>query len=131
MFYVEMEARRSAKVGRPIVWHCRECQREKNNARRADRQAYSDRVKVDRGCADCGIKRPEPEVYDFDHLPGAEKIANVSTLLTKGSWDQFTAEIEKCEVVCANCHRVRTRNRDADTYGRTRGPYASRTQAAL
>lgn len=61
-------------------------------------------------CADCGEKYP-PYVMDFDHLPGAPKVANVAAM--PGAWSEKTilAEIAKCEVVCANCHRERTYQR--------------------
>lgn len=60
-------------------------------------------------CVDCGIKY-HPYAMDFDHI-GDDKIENVSKLLHKSSWEAVLAEIEKCELVCANCHRVRTYNR--------------------
>lgn len=50
------------------------------------------------------------------------KVAAIATLITKGSWDDFVAEIAKCEVVCANCHRIRTRAREHNAWGKSRGP---------
>jgi hypothetical protein len=50
---------------------------------------------------------------DFDHVRG-EKVANVSVLVAGGaSRRRVLAEIAKCEVVCANCHRERTHGRQA------------------
>jgi|ERR671936_2466372 hypothetical protein len=61
-------------------------------------------------CADCGVKYP-PYVMDFDHVRG-EKQVNLSRLRnSRLAWPKLVAEIEKCEVVCANCHRMRTRLR--------------------
>jgi ferredoxin len=61
-------------------------------------------------CADCGVKYP-PYVMDFDHVRG-EKQLNLSRLRnSRLAWAKLVAEIEKCEVVCANCHRMRTRLR--------------------
>lgn len=60
-------------------------------------------------CADCGIVYPH-YVMDFDHLDGAEKLHNVSNLMAS-SLEKLIEEIQKCDLVCANCHRARTWNR--------------------
>jgi hypothetical protein len=59
-------------------------------------------------CVDCG--ESDPVVLDFDHLPGFEKRFTISRAVgaSTRSWKAIHAEIEKCEVVCANCHRRRT-----------------------
>lgn len=63
-----------------------------------------------RPCADCK-QSFHPCVMDFDHVDG-EKVQAVSKCGTDGwSWERVMSEIEKCEVVCANCHRMRTHNR--------------------
>ena len=59
-------------------------------------------------CLDCKQYYPH-YVMDFDHLE--DKINNVSRLASTGSRKQVWEEIEKCELVCANCHRIRTHNR--------------------
>lgn len=63
----------------------------------------------DKPCVDCGIKYP-PYVMDFDHI-GTDKQFNVSDALNRKSVRLILAEIEKCELVCANCHRIRTYSR--------------------
>lgn len=45
---------------------------------------------------------------DFDHRPDEVKVKNVSQLKTL---DDVKAEIAKCDVVCSNCHRLRTKRR--------------------
>jgi hypothetical protein len=48
---------------------------------------------------------------DFDHVRG-EKTVNLARLRnSRSAWAKLVAEIEKCEVVCSNCHRIRTRMR--------------------
>jgi hypothetical protein len=68
-------------------------------------------VKLERGCADCGY-RAHAEALDLDHVDSAHKVDDVSRLVSKRvAWSSLIAEIAKCDVVCANCHRVRTRKR--------------------
>jgi hypothetical protein len=58
-------------------------------------------------CADCGNKYPY-YVMDFDHVRG-EKRTNISALIKETRDPNVVLEeITKCEVVCANCHRMRT-----------------------
>ena len=58
-------------------------------------------------CTDCGRTYP-PYVMEFDHLPGNGKAFNIGFMATRVGWAKIKAEIDKCEVVCANCHRIRT-----------------------
>jgi hypothetical protein len=64
-------------------------------------------------CADCGGTFP-PECMDFDHVRG-EKIGDISKMLLRTT-ELLHEEIAKCDVVCANCHRIRTHQ--ARTLGR-------------
>ena len=65
-------------------------------------------------CADCGQKFP-PEVMDFDHVRGLKE-GDISRLVYTAGEERVRAELEKCEVVCANCHRLRTAaRRDEDS----------------
>lgn len=57
-------------------------------------------------CVDCG--RPDITVLEFDHRDPAEKEFNVGELARIGAWPRVLREIEKCDVRCANCHRLRT-----------------------
>src|SRR5262245_51746542 len=61
----------------------------------------------DRPCVDCGFKYPW-YVMDFDHCRGTKKFnLSVATSHVR-STATIQAEIDKCDVVCANCHRSRT-----------------------
>lgn len=78
--------------------------------RRLERQDVNDLIKLMHGCADCGWAE-WPRGLDWDHVRGA-KIRIVSTLIANGRpWTEVLAEMAKCEVVCANCHRIRTLTR--------------------
>lgn len=64
----------------------------------------------DQPCADCGVRYP-PYVMEFDHVSGV-KLRTISEMVRSGaSVESILAEIAKCELVCANCHRVRTARR--------------------
>lgn len=66
-------------------------------------------IKLARGCADCGY-REHAEALDFDHRPGTTKLFSLSKMHGH-SLEAVLAEVEKCDIVCANCHRVRTAER--------------------
>jgi hypothetical protein len=52
-----------------------------------------------------------PFVMDFDHVSG-DKIDDICNLRRKtANWWKILEEIEKCDLVCANCHRARTHYR--------------------
>ena len=45
---------------------------------------------------------------EFDHRPGTEKVGEVSNLVRRKRKRLAMAEVEKCDLVCANCHAVRS-----------------------
>jgi hypothetical protein len=59
-------------------------------------------------CADCLGIFP-PCAMDFDHVRGI-KLFDVSKGVSK-TWLVLVEELAKCELVCSNCHRVRTSKR--------------------
>ena len=61
------------------------------------------------GCVDCGYNE-HPAALDFDHLPDTNKVRDIKSGQQLG-WAALQEEIAKCEVVCANCHRIRTSER--------------------
>ena len=76
---------------------------------RLRRQAFLNIWKHAAGCADCGF-RENVAALDFDHVRG-EKLFDVGAF--NGAMEKLMAEIAKCEVVCANHHRIRTVTRAA------------------
>ncbi len=67
-------------------------------------------IKKFAGCKDCGYKE-SPYALQFDHIEDNKK-ASVSNLIRSDyAWATIKTEMDKCEVVCANCHAVRTHAR--------------------
>lgn len=60
----------------------------------------------DKSCIDCGIT--DIRVLDFDHRNPKSKTKEVSKMLSNCSWKTISEEINKCDIRCANCHRIRT-----------------------
>ena len=62
-------------------------------------------------CADCGLSFP-PEAMDYDHVPGrGDKLFRMSNVPRCADPVMVKREMAKCDVVCSNCHRVRTSSR--------------------
>lgn len=106
--------------------YCRECRnaydrqyyaqrggparRARNKARIDAARAWMNELKVDLSCIDCGERFPA-FVMHWDHLPGFEKAGDISTMVGHRKRQAILEELRKCELVCANCHVVRTVNR--------------------
>lgn len=83
---------------------------QNNRQKYIDKAAeYKEKLKADfqklkaeaGGCKVCG--ESTPCCLDFHHT--RDKIGEVSQLINSVSWDKVLAEIEKCILLCANCHR--------------------------
>lgn len=75
--------------------------RNRNSIRMTEMRAKVRAYKAERGCAKC------PEKYsgclDFHHLDPTQKDFGVSNISTQ-SWERIMEEINKCVLVCKNCH---------------------------
>jgi len=60
-------------------------------------------------CLDCTRKYP-PFMFDFDHRDSATKVMALSQSRTR-SLKKLRDEAKKCDLVCSNCHRLRTHKR--------------------
>lgn len=83
----------------------------------ADRVLYSTATK-DRAinylggkCADCGGVFHR-RVYDFHHVNPEEKEHTVAHMLRCQKWETVKQELDKCVLLCANCHRIRHADED-------------------
>ena len=63
------------------------------------------------GCFDCRNKFPH-YILEFDHKPEFVKIDVVYRVLRNYGSEAAWAEVAKCDVVCANCHKMRTYQRE-------------------
>ena len=67
---------------------------------------YIRELKESKPCLDCNVKYPY-YVMDFDHQ--RDKIKAISKMVSSScSLETIKKEIEKCEIICSNCHRIRT-----------------------
>lgn len=104
--------------------YCKSCRKEKDSKiyspRYAEKRTKRNiRIKKEnrtwitdfknKPCLDCKIKYPH-YVMDFDHRNSSEKKFSVANALRTGgiSLKRIQKEIEKCDLICANCHRIRT-----------------------
>ena len=75
-------------------------------------KAIENNIKIDRGCSHCGQHfKDNPEVLDWHHPDPSIKECDVSSI-NGSSYKQFERkkkEMEKCIVVCSNCHRIETK----------------------
>ena len=76
-----------------------------------DKKLIVNQVKQETPCADCSEYYPH-YVMDFDHRTDVVKVAAVSAMLNMSfTWADIESEMDKCDLVCANCHRIRTHER--------------------
>lgn len=101
--YCEKHYKRFWKYGDPLVQRYAPATPGMNPA---VKKAWVEEYKLSKGCADCGYN-DHPAALDFDHRPGTIKIRDIKCGQHLG-WAALQAEVAKCDVVCANCHRVRT-----------------------
>lgn len=78
----------------------------RNEKHRQECNTYIMSFLLNHPCVDCGNK--DVRVLEFDHL--SDKKDNISNLKTYGI-EVVKKEIAKCEVRCANCHRIKTYER--------------------
>lgn len=110
--------------GRGYLSFCKKCKREANkDYYRRNRESCIARSKATfkdrstrfftwlsrKSCMDCGIS--DIRVLQFDHREGVNKRFIISEKIRHLAWDTLMKEVEKCDIVCANCHSIRTATR--------------------
>jgi len=81
---------------------------------------FMQRYKLFVGCAFCGYKK-HPTALDFDHINPNEKLGTISKAYKGWGWKRLKDEIRKCQVLCANCHRIKTIEQKDNKRGRRDG----------
>lgn len=114
--------RRGQEGGRSVCQPCKQCRivygrlPDQRIARAANLGVYArKRMELvntlkERPCLDCGKTFPTA-CMDFDHVRGTKRL-HISALQNR-SLTLLLEELEKCELVCSNCHRIRTSMRRA------------------
>ena len=85
--------------------------RQPPSIRKEDRREWLIDQKVARvACMDCHkkVERDNTFVFDYDHREPNQKTEAIGTMLHSWTTDRLLHEMDKCDLVCANCHRVRT-----------------------
>ena len=98
-----------------IAYHLGDGQKQKtlerSNLGKAKRRRETWKIKEDSGCMDCGEMYPH-YVLEFDHKPEFEKTGSASQIYASLGRKSGIEEMEKCDIVCANCHKIRTHSRN-------------------
>lgn len=108
-FYCEQEFALNGKQGGQNRMFCYNCMPEglsrpdRNSLRYQLIKSKLDEIKLSRGCSSCGYNKC-PRALEWHH-PNNDKISDPSNLMKGGSVTKYLEEIDKCILLCANCHR--------------------------
>jgi hypothetical protein len=84
---------------------CKNCYRKTKKSLQNKYRVLIDEYKENKGCSECGTK--DYRVLEFHHKNGKEKEFSIGEVSTKGyGLKKIEKELEKCLVICANCHRI-------------------------
>jgi hypothetical protein len=96
--------------------------RRSERKRHENRRQYVINIKIALGCCanvscDKRVTRENVFGFDFDHINRSEKYKCIGVLVGKGaSIEVIDAEISKCNLLCANCHHMKTIKEDVARY---------------
>jgi hypothetical protein len=84
-------------------WRCKKCSVEAVQKRRV---AVKDKAIAYKGgeCEKCGYDKCNAAL-DFHHVNPEDKEFGIGSNGHSRSWERVKAELDKCIMVCANCHR--------------------------
>ncbi len=75
-----------------------------NYEKKANLSMYLQQIKAKATCVNCGENHPA--ALQFHHRDPSQKEFNISEFVTHqlGGMEKLKKEIEKCDIICANCH---------------------------
>ena len=85
---------------------CKKCRVDSVSRRRKKVKQMAVEYKGNK-CLDCGLETEYAEVYEFHHLDPTKKDFSIAYKGHTKSWEKIKIELDKCIMLCANCHRIR------------------------
>lgn len=102
---IEKDIEDFAKNGKSTRCYCKSCEAERARQDYQKSMNYLRQLKTK--CSRCGYDK-NPSALEYHH-PDDNKEANITRLarvhLSKSQLDKLHSEIEKCILLCSNCHR--------------------------
>lgn len=92
------------------LWQKSKSQNKRAYPSREIKKQFIDNLKTGKPCADCNQIFNTWQM-DFDHIKDQKKFKVSDIPKTKCSFEEIIEEVNKCELVCVNCHRIRTQLR--------------------
>ena len=86
--------------------YCKVCAHAASTVRRLRRRSKLDVYKQKKGCVECGYNG-HPYALEWDHIDPSTKTKVVSAFYA-GSLSRLFEEVRKCQVLCGNCHNIKT-----------------------
>lgn len=83
--------------------------RQRTTVRRHGMREFIRELKGNGPCLDCDCELEWPPfVLDYHHRNPSEKVGSIRKMIAENrSKEMILGEIEKCDLICSNCHRIR------------------------
>lgn len=90
--------------------NCKSCDIEKTKAHRKRMRTLVGRWKMQKGCSHCNFKAVSQYQLDLDHIDPKTKTNKGNSRAIEPSWSlkRIKEELSKCQVLCKNCHALKT-----------------------
>lgn len=91
------------KRGKKYISHCKSCYQLNYTKKRRDTKQKCITY-LGGKCSSCGYNKNIAAI-DFHHIDSSTKENNIASLLKHSSFKKLKKELDKCVLLCANCHR--------------------------